>query len=481
MLDELYDMNELQPGFVEETEKPYDKYLKLHKYDPKTNTVEIDGERVNAGAKGSNKQRNRMNKILRENDYDPKSGTYKSDIKTKNPSTGKMENQRVKLNFDTRNPTWTDSMRNRGGGVDFEDSNINIQPKDLRKKPKDANWTLKHEEGHLRDNNDRDISHNNRSKEIRDIKDEIKEVNDKDFKDLKYSRTNRQMRHANDPNEKYADLYSELHNKRGFGGTKLSGDRSKSEYKDRSSEAQKRRRMERIDALTKERDMGPSRDEVSDKVVSDDEKYNSLTELKNDAHDKVSSAESIAELRPEDRLALVLGYPLKEAIELKMSGKAEEILKKHNLDDESIQAKLKEHQADYDKYDNDVEARRNELLGSKDIQNKISERMKQGDPERDARYNERINREYDALDHKKNFDAEMDSRSNYVESKIRELAEKDPEVKRKLAQYDEAIARRKQKLEKRKANKAEARAREQEARRAQEYTEYYLDDIEITW
>ena len=479
MLDEVFAIDELHPEFVEETEKPYDKYLKLHKYDPKTNTIEIDGERVNAGAKGSNKERNRMNKILRENDYDPKSGTYKSDIKTKNPSTGKMENQRVKLNFDTRNPTWTDSMRNRGGGVDFEDSNINIQPKDLRKKPKDAGSTLKHEEGHLRDNNDQDISHNNRSKEIRDIKDEAERVNKEDFKDLKYSRSNRQMRHANDPDEKYADLYSELHNKSGFGGTKLSANRSKSEYKDRLSEAQKRRRMATIDALTKERDMGPSRDEVSDKVVSDDEKYNSLTELKDAASNKVSSAEAIADLGPEDRLALVLGYPLKEAIALKKSGEAEEILKKHNLDDESIQAELKKHQADYNKYDNDVEARRNELLESKDIQNKISERMKQGDPERDAKYNERINREYDALDHKKNFDAEMDSRSKYVESKIRELAEKDPEVKRKLAQYDEAIARRKQKLEKRKANKAEAR--EKEARRAQVQTEYYLDDIEITW
>lgn len=86
---------------------------------------------------------------------------------------------------------------------------------------------------------------------------------------------------------------------------------------------------------------------------------------------------------------------------------------------------------------------------------------------------------YDKLDAKKNFDAEMDSRSNYVERKIRELAEKDPEVKRKLAEYDAAMNRRKQKLEKRKANKAEAR--EKEARRAQVQTEYYLDDIEITW
>jgi septal ring factor EnvC (AmiA/AmiB activator) len=53
----------------------------------------------------------------------------------------------------------------------------------------------------------------------------------------------------------------------------------------------------------------------------------------------------------------------------------------------------------------------------------------------------------------------LNSRPNVVERKIRELAEKDPEVKRKLAEYDAAIARRKQKLEKRKANKAEARTK----------------------
>jgi len=88
MLDELYDTNDLQPEFVEETEKPYDKYLKLHNYDPKTNTIEIDGKRVNAGSRGSNKDRNRMNKILRENDYDAKSGTYKSDIKVKKSRNG---------------------------------------------------------------------------------------------------------------------------------------------------------------------------------------------------------------------------------------------------------------------------------------------------------------------------------------------------------------------------------------------------------
>lgn len=117
----------------------------------------------------------------------------------------------------------------------------------------------------------------------------------------------------------------------------------------------------------------------------------------------------------------------------------------------------------------------NDKTVRRDIKKNIASRRDAIDKEHDD-YENRI---HDYMDAKKNLDAELDSRSNYVERKIRELAEKDPEVKKKLAQYDEAIARRKQKLEKRKANKAEAR--EKEARRAQVQTEYYLDDIEITW
>ena len=159
MLDELYDIDELQPEFVEETEKPYDKYLKLHKYDPKTNTIEVDGKRVNAGSRGSNKQHNRMNKILRENDYDPKSGTYKSDIKTKNPNTGKMENQRVKMNFDPHKGIRAENFSKEllgFGGLDFDKTNINMTPKGLGGKPKSSGHSLKHEEGHLKDNGDQD-------------------------------------------------------------------------------------------------------------------------------------------------------------------------------------------------------------------------------------------------------------------------------------------------------------------------------------
>ena len=130
-------------------------------------------------------------------------------------------------------------------------------------------------------------------------------------------------------------------------------------------------------------------------------------------------------------------------------------------------------------YDEELKTYSKELLNDEDFQKKIKERIAKEEEARNAEHDYEKRMIYDDLDAKKNHDAEMDSRSNYVESKIRELAEKDPEVKRKLAQYDEAMAKRKQKFEKRKANKVAAR--EKEARRAQVQTEYYLDDIEISW
>ena len=72
---------------------PYDDYLKKHKYDPKTNTIEDPdepGRRVSAGHIGSNKERNRMNKFLRENGYDPKTETIQTDLDDpKNPGAKK--------------------------------------------------------------------------------------------------------------------------------------------------------------------------------------------------------------------------------------------------------------------------------------------------------------------------------------------------------------------------------------------------------
>jgi hypothetical protein len=474
MIDELYDIDELHPEFVEETEKPYDKYLKLHNYDPKTNTIEIDGKRVNAGARNiSSKERNRMNKVLRENDYDPKTSTYKSDIKVKNPETGNVENKRVKMNFDTRKPTAAFGYMTRKG-LDWDDSHINIQPADMRKKPKHAGSTLKHEEGHIHDYNDQDLSDENRSKEIRDLKDDIKEVNKKDFKDLKYSDRNAQMRHANDPQEKYADLYGELHNKQGFGGRKMGLARHKNEAKDMPEET-KRLYTSALDKLEKSQARVADKDRIVDDLVRHDEQYNQLFSKKLDSLDRLSPFLKKLKMPPEERLENILGYSPKEIEELKKSGKFEDTLKAERLDDDFLESKRKKYSDESDGYANEMEAREAELLKNEDFQKKIAKE----EEDINTQYDAEKRKIYDRLDAKKNFDAEMDSRSNYVERKIRELAEKDPEVKRKLAQYDEAIARRKQKLEKRKANKAEAR--EKEARRAQVQTEYYLDDIEITW
>lgn len=479
MLDELYGINELQPEFVEETEKPYDKYLKLHNYDPKTNTVEIDGKRVNAGSKGSNKERNRMNKILRENDYDPKSGTYKSDIKVKNPETGNVENKRVKMNFDTRKPTAARGAITKNG-LDWDDSNINIQPADMRKKPKHAGSTLKHEEGHIHDYNDQNLSEENKSKEIRDIKDEAIKSNKEDFKDLKYSDRNEQMKHANDPAEKYADLYGELHNKQGFGGRKTGLARHKNEYKDMPEEA-KRSYTNALDKL--EKHQAKIGQFVKDKMIEDemsyDGNYDWLIGKKKDSEATASRFEKKLEMSPEDRLENILGYSPKEIEELKKSGKFEDTLKAERLDDEFLESRKKKYSDAASDYDEKLNAYRKGLLNDEDFQKKTKERIAKEEEKLNAVYDLEKRKIYDQLDAKKNYDAEMDSRSKYVESKIRELAEKDPEVKRKLAEYDAAMARRKQKFEKRKANKAEAR--EKEARRAQVQTEYYLDDIEISW
>ena len=469
MLDELYEIDELQPEFVEETEKPYDKYLKLHNYDPKTNTIEIDGKRVNAGSRGSNKDRNRMNKLLRENDYDPKTSTYKSDIKVKNPKTGNTENQRVKLNFDTRKPTAAFGYMTRKG-LDWDDSHINIRPADMRKKPKHAGSTLKHEEGHMHDYNDQDLSDENRSKEIRDLKNDIKEVNKKDFKDLKYSDQNVQMRHAKDPQEKYADLYGELHNKQGFGGRKMGLERHKNEYKDMPEET-KRLYAGALDKLEKSQARVADKDRIVDDLARHDEQYNRLFSKKLDSLDRLSPFLKKLKMSPEERLENILGYSPKEIEELKKSGKFEDTLKAERLDDEFLESKRKKYSDEFSGYANEMEAREAELRKDEDFQKKIAKE----EEEINAEYDVQKRKIYDRLDAKKNFDAEMDSRSNYVERKIRELAEKDPEVKRKLAQYDAAMAKRKQKLEKRKANKAEARAK---AQASESTTESYYVEFE---
>lgn len=480
MLDELYDTNDLQPEFVEETEKPYDKYLKLHNYDPKTNTVEIDGKRVNAGARNiSSKERNRMNKILRENDYDPKTSTYKSDIKVKDPKTGEMKNQRIKLNFDTHGSTHATTTKTPNG-MSWDKTHINMEPKDLRKKPKESESSLKHEEGHVNHNNDQEWRGENKSKEIRDIKAEAERANKEDFKNLRYSKNNPQMQHANDPEEKYADLYGELNNKHGFGGRKMSSNRFKNDYKDELSEKEKESIRKDLEKVKDKRENAiVDKDKIINNLMTDDEQYDWLLGKKKDAEGRVMRFKGKLEMSPEERLENIEGYSSEDIEEFKKSGTFEDVLKKCKLDDEFLESRKKKYSDEFSGYVEELDERRNQLLEDEGFQNRIKEKIANEEKRNNEYYDSIENRIHDWADHRENFNAEMDSRANFVERKIRELAEKDPEVKRKLAQYDEAIARRKQKLEKRKANKAEAR--EKEARRAQPQTEYYLDDIEITW
>ena len=138
-----YDIDDDELEFFDETEKPFDDYLKKHNYDPKTNTVEFDGERHNAGKIPSKKERNRMNRFLRENNYDPKTETYESDIVGKN---GKPE--RIKLNIVPNTDDYYNTHRKVYVGGKLTDEYINLSQKTIKKKPNKSNQSLKHEEGH---------------------------------------------------------------------------------------------------------------------------------------------------------------------------------------------------------------------------------------------------------------------------------------------------------------------------------------------
>ena len=185
--------------FDEAAKGPYDEYLRLHGYDPKTNTVVrrirvkdehgydpktntiidpndptkrvsatkyaydrkthsmIDpfGRRRNAGRMGSAKERNRMNKFLRDNDYDPYTSTIATDIPAfDNPDVldkyKEKDGSRLRIPF-TMNPHKSDQYRKPDT---FEDvGRINLTPKTIQGKPAQSNFTLKHEEGHASQHN----------------------------------------------------------------------------------------------------------------------------------------------------------------------------------------------------------------------------------------------------------------------------------------------------------------------------------------
>lgn len=224
--------------FFVETYKPFDEYLKKHKYDPKTNTIEIDGKRESIRTDFSPKERNRINKFLRENDYDPKTETIRTDsIDPRDPS----KTRRVK--FDMRSNTG-----GRGPNYNHNDKVINQTVTTISKKPSSSNSILKHEEGHFDDRqNQNDI--NDLEKKISSIKEKIyeaypdekkrlyKELNKyerqlktakshkndiDDIKDKAFSFNQKQYeesnvrqneRHDISPSENYADYYGAKYNK----------------------------------------------------------------------------------------------------------------------------------------------------------------------------------------------------------------------------------------------------------------------------
>lgn len=175
--------------YFDETEKPFDEFLNKHKYDSKTNTIEVDGRRFNAGKIPSKKERNRMNRFLRENNYDPKTETYESDIKD-----GNGKNERIKLNIVSPSIKY-DNAYHLGiafGKKGFDDS-INLSTNTLKEKPHESNQTLKHEEGHAAQS---------RGKHSTDFEGAKKLVDENDLPENKHYSAN----------ESDADLYGYEHN-----------------------------------------------------------------------------------------------------------------------------------------------------------------------------------------------------------------------------------------------------------------------------
>lgn len=141
---------------------PYDDYLKKHKYDPKTNTIEDPdepGRRVSAGRIGSNKERNRMNKFLRENGYDPKTETIQTDLDDpKNP--GAKKRLKFGINSQIGHPGKPMQLPGAYAQPDlynddddeyaslFEQPGISMSKSAMQLKRRQSQALLKHEEGH---------------------------------------------------------------------------------------------------------------------------------------------------------------------------------------------------------------------------------------------------------------------------------------------------------------------------------------------
>ena len=213
--------------FFEETYKPFDEYLKLNHYDPKTSTIDASNEyhygqrksdkRRPIGMPHSKKQWNRINKFLRENDYDPKTETIRTDVV--DPKTGKK--RRIKFNltdnfFNMKNHKthayfrYNDKLENPEKDGE-RDLSINMQPQTMAVKPKYSNFTLKHEEGHL-DDYLAQLFNSEHLNEIRAIKQMALDFDAEQEAAGNYDKLTNKNEHDRQSREHYADWYGAKNN-----------------------------------------------------------------------------------------------------------------------------------------------------------------------------------------------------------------------------------------------------------------------------
>ena len=190
--------------------------------------------RINAGRIGSKKERNRLNKFLRENGYDPKTETILTDIDDKdNPGAKK----RVKFGLHAAIGDHTRSMSmpvaysriDNDGTLHDTAPGIAMSKQAMQQKPGNANFVLKHEEGHLayEDAFDKaqngswnyDASHKSPKKFRSDINDAREHVR----RQLKKNPSLSGNEHDILPTEYQADKYGDEHNRygRGYGTRSL--------------------------------------------------------------------------------------------------------------------------------------------------------------------------------------------------------------------------------------------------------------------
>ena len=136
--------------WIDETEKPFDEWLKKHDYDSSNNTIMLNGKRHDAGKVPSKKERNRINRFLRENNYDPKTETIQTDIKNKDGSNKRIKFNMIMDNSNSSGPAYYFNPDvNPEINPDLKEASINVKSNVLGTKPRASNQIFKHEEGHV--------------------------------------------------------------------------------------------------------------------------------------------------------------------------------------------------------------------------------------------------------------------------------------------------------------------------------------------